>query len=313
MEIERLKRVLKGVCVVMVTPFDEKLNVDIDSLRRQVRFIVDNGIKEGRGVIISTGSTGECPMLTIEERKKILEVIVEEARGEVPIIAGCNHTSTLKVIELVKHAESVGASGAMISPPYYWAPTEEVIIEHYKTIAKATKLGITVYNNHFASQVDIPLSVLKKLIEIDNIVGFKENTPLISKLIQVVKEIGDKVNVINGSGERNEPFASFIGVKGVVSALANFAPKTALSMCEAESRGDYEKAKKIHSDLMPLFKTIWWRKDGDSSRYISYVKEAMKMMGIISHSNVRPPILPLKEEERQKLEKALKAVGFLKE
>jgi len=313
MEIERLRKVLKGVCAVMVTPFDEELKVDIDSLRRQVRFLINNGIREGRGVIISTGSTGECPMLTTEERKKILEVILEEAKGEVPVIAGCNHTSTLEVIELVKHAESAGASGVMISPPYYWAPTEEVIIEHYKTIAKTTKLGITVYNNHFASQVDIPLSVLKKLVQIDNIVGFKENTPLISKLIQVVKEIGDKINVINGTGERNEPFASFAGVQGVVSALANFAPETALSMYEAGSRGDYEKAKKIHSDLMPLFKTIWWREDNDSSRYISYVKEAMKVMDIISHSNVRPPILPLKEEERQKLEEALKAVGFLKE
>ncbi|MBC7190392.1 4-hydroxy-tetrahydrodipicolinate synthase [Candidatus Aerophobetes bacterium] len=311
MEKEKLKKVLRGVCVVIVTPFDSELKVDTESLKRIVRFIINNGIKEGRGIIISTGSTGECPMLTIEERKKILEIIVEEAKGEAPVIAGCNHASTLKVVELVKHAESVGASGVMISPPYYWAPTEEVIIEHYKTIAKATKLGITVYNNYFASQVDIPLSVLKKLVQIDNIVGIKENTPLISKLIQVIKEIGNNVNIINGSGERNEPFSSFIGVKGVVSALANFAPKIALHMYEAESNGDYEKAKKIHSDLMPLFKTIWWREDGDSSRYISYVKEAMKMMGIISHSNVRPPLLPLKKEEKEKLEKALKIVGFL--
>lgn len=312
MKPKGLKEILKGVVVVMITPFDDQLNVEIPSLRNQVRLLVDNGLKQGFGVLVTTGSTGECPMLSEGERKKILEVVIEEARGEVPVVAGCNHLSAMTVTELVRHAESVGASGVMVSPPYYWAPSERVILEHYKTVAKATNLGILVYNNYFATQVDISLATIKKLIQIDNIVALKENTPLMGKLVQVVEAVGDKVTVISGCGERNEPYASLIGVKGFVSSLANFAPKIALNMYKAESAGEYKKAKEINSKLMPLFKVIWWRgDDGDSSRYISYIKEAMKMLGIISHSSVRPPILPINKEEKQKLKDQLEIMGLL--
>jgi len=312
MKPERLKKVLKGVDVVMITPFNDQLDVDISSLRNQVRFLVDNGIKEGSGVLTSTGSTGECPMLSVEERKKILEVVIEESRGEVPVIAGCNHSSTMAVMELVKHAESVGASGVMISPPYYWAPAEEVILEHYKTIAKATNLGIMVYNNWFATQVDIPLNTIKQLIQIDNIVALKENSLLISKLIQVVETVGDKITIVNGNGEKTEPCGHLAGCTGIVSSLANFAPNIALRMYELESTGNYEEAKKFHSGLMPFFNMVWWRGGGDSAQYISYIKEAMKMLGIISHSTVRPPILPISGGERQKLRAQLEVMDLLK-
>jgi len=250
-------------------------------------------------------------MLSVEERKRILEVIVEEAKGKIPIVAGCNHASTMTVVELVKHAESAGASGVMVSPPYYWAPTEQVILEHYKKVAKATSLGILIYNNYFASQVDIPIPTLRKLSQIDNIVALKENTAVLGKLIQVVEEVGDKLTVISGLGERHEPYASFIGTKGFVSSLANFAPGISLEMYEAEKAGKYEEAKRLHSQLMPLFKLVWWRGDGDSSRYISYVKEIVKMQGIISHSLVRPPLLPIGEEEKIKLKDQLKTMGLL--
>ena len=311
MELKKFKDTLRGVDVVMVTPFDEKLNVDIPGLRKLVRFIIDNGLKEGVGVLTSTGSTGECPMLSVEERKRILEVIVEEAKGEVPVIAGCNHASTMTVVELVKHAESAGASGVMVSPPYYWAPTEQVILEHYRKVAEATNLGILVYNNYFASQVDIPIPTLRKLSQIDNIVALKENTAVLGKLIQVVEAVRDELTVISGLGERHEPYASFIGTKGFVSSLANFAPRISLEIYETEKAGKYEEAKRLHSQLMPLFKLVWWRGDGDSSRYISYVKEIVRMRGIISHSAVRPPILPMDESKKEKLRNQLRTMGLV--
>lgn len=148
-----LREKIKGVVVVMVTPFKENYEIDEDALRKLTRFLVESGIKEGKGVLVPAGSTGECPMLTEEERRYIFKVIKEEAGNAVPILGGCNHTDTRAVIKLVQYAEEAGLDGVMISPTYYWKPNEEMILNHFRAIAKATNMGIMVYNNWFASQL----------------------------------------------------------------------------------------------------------------------------------------------------------------
>jgi len=310
MNPEELKKVLRGVIVLMMTPFDDELNLDITSLRKEVKFLLDNGLERGNAVLVAMGSVGEFPMLTLTERKKILEVILEETEGRIPVIPACCHTNIRTVIELMHHAESVGAAGAMVSPPYYYdGLNEEAVLQWHKAIAKATKLGMVVYNNWFATQLDIPLSVIEKLVQIDNIVGFKEITRDYQKIHRLTEITEDKIIILNGTSERNEPFASFMGTKGFFTALPNYAPKFSLQMWQLVSKANYEEAKKLHFKLMPLFRLTSF--EARALRGISYVKEAMKMRDIISSSSVRPPLLSINEEERRKLRNELKRLGLL--
>jgi len=307
---EELKKVLHGVIVLIMTPFDDELNLDIPSLRKEVKFLLDNGLKRGNAVLVPMGSAGEFPMLTLQERKRILEVILEKAEGRIPVVSTCCHTNIRAVIELMHHAESVGVAGAMVSPPYYYnGLNEEAVLQWYKTIAKATNLGMIVYNNYFATQLDIPLSIIEKLTQSEKIVGFKEITCNYEKIHRLTEITEGRIVILNGTSERNEPYASFMGTKGFFTSLPNYAPKFSLQMWQLVSKANYEEAKKLHFKLMPLFRLISF--GARALRGNNYVKEAMKMRGIISSSSVRPPLLSINEEERQKLRNELKKLGLL--
>jgi len=302
---KELKEKLKGVVVVMTTPFRSDFELDEEGLRKQTRFLIDSGIKEGAGVLVPTGSTGECPMLTEEERKKVFKIVVEEAQGKVPVVAGCNHTDTRAVIRLAHYAEEVGADGLMISPPYYWAPSEEIILNHYKTICKETDLGIMVYNNWFASQVDISVETMKKLAELPNIVALKENTPYIDKFDKMAATLRDKITIINGDGEHHEPYASLMGAKGFVAAVANFIPKTMLEIYKAEKEGNYVKALEIHRKIAPLIDVV---AEGESfADYIAGTKAAMEITGLPA-GPPRPPLIPADKKRKEKLREVLTKV-----
>ena len=139
MNFQYLREKLVGIIVVTTTAFTSSYEIDREGIRRHTRFLIDSGIKEGMGVLLPTGSTGECPSLREDERKEVMKIVIDEARGEVPVVCGCNHTDTRVVIELAKFAQEAGADGVMISPPYYWKPSEDVIIRHYKKIAEEIK------------------------------------------------------------------------------------------------------------------------------------------------------------------------------
>jgi len=302
MKPEELKEKIKGVVVVMTTPFKPNFELDEKGLRKQTRFLLDNGIRNGSGVLVPTGSTGECPMLTDEERRRVIQIVKEEAKDEVPVVAGCNHTDTRTVIKLVHYAEEVGVDGVMISPPYYWKPSEEILLNHYETIAKETDLGIMVYNNWFASQLDIPIESMVKLAEIPNIVALKECTPNIHKFIGMINALGDTITIVNGSGTAYEPACSAVGSRGFVSGEANFIPKTSVEIYRAEEEGDYNRALKLCRQIAPLVDFIL---GGTSpADYIARIKATMDMVGIPA-GPPRPPLLPPDEQTKAQLKKLL--------
>lgn len=305
LNLEELRESIRGVVVVMVTPFKEDYEVDEEGVRKLTRFLIDSGIKRGTGVLVPTGSTGECPMLTDEERARIFKIVKEEVGNTVPVLGGCNHTDTRTVIKLVRYAEEVGLDGVMISPPYYWKPNEQIVLTHYRAIAKETKLGIMVYNNWFASQWDIPVETLIKLVnEVPNIVALKENTPYIEKFSKVVGAIGDKISVINGAGEPHEPYTALMGARGFVTGEACIIPKTCVAIYEAEVKKDYEKAREILRQAQPLLDFFFAGEHGAS--YLVRIKAAMNIVGLPG-GIPRLPLLPASEEVKQKAKKALDA------
>lgn len=291
---QKLKERIKGVVVVMVTPFLENSEIDEKGLRKLTRFLVESGIREGQGVLVPTGSTGECPMLSAEERKEIFAIVKEEAGNEVPVLGGCNHCDTREVIKMVHYAEEVGLDGVMISPPYYWKPNEQILLNHFKAVAQESGLGIMVYNNWFASQWDIPVETVEKLVEeVPSVVALKENTPFIAKFAEMARKLGGRIAIINGAGEPHEPYAGLMGARGFVSGIACVIPQTCLAIYQAESSGDFFKAKEIVDCIAPL--VGFFVKGNHDADYILRIKAVMNLLGLPG-GLPRLPLLPASQE-----------------
>lgn len=305
MNRQDLKEKLKGIVGIAITPMNENRELDKVGWRKHLNFLVSNGINGDRGVIVTTGSTGECGALNIRERKELLEIAIDEVGNDVPIIAGCNHSDAYQVIDLAQHAEELGAAGVMILPPYYYTPTDEVVLDFYNLVSEHVGLGIMLYNNIEVTHKDVSIEVLTSLAESSNVVGIKECTPNFFKMAQVARRLGDKITVINGHGEFLEPFAALAGTDGFISSIANFAPELTIEMWKARSEGKYGEAVEIrrrfspYLDLAQRLATI-----GGEPKVLSLLKRAVDLVG----SNGGPGRLPLRElssEEERQLRQAL--------
>lgn len=301
-----LKESIEGVAVVMTTAFTDHFELDEEGIREQTRFIIENGVVYGTGVLVPAASTSEFPMLTVAEYHKAIQIVKEEAGDKVPVVAGCCHTSTHTVIKMAQLAKEAKADGLMVSPPYYWKPSDETILAHFRAVSEATDLGIMVYNNWFATQVDIPLGTLVQLADIPEVVSLKDNTLNMTKFINTADALGEKLTIFNGMGLAREPACAFAGAKGFVSGLANLLPKINVDIYLAEKSGDYHKAKKLVKGLTPLMDIIAGGKDGLEN--IGRLKAAMQMAGIPSGPG-RPPIVPPNEDIKSQLQEALKEIS----
>ena len=304
MEPEELREKVRGVNLIMMTPFKEDLSVDEAGLRKNTRYLIKQGLKEGYGVLITTGSAGECSTLDIEERKAIVRTVVEEAQGEVPVLIGCNDTSTARVIDMARYAQDIGADGVMILPPYYKKPSEEMILSFYETIAEAIDIGIMVYDNVGLCKVDMSVALLSKLAQIDNVVALKECTPSYQKFNWVLQDLGEKLAILNGNGQEDEPYCFLRGAVGFVSFAGNFLPQQSLDLYRACLEGNFGKAKEIQQRIV-TYPDIF----NAPGRDIAVIKVAMDMLGL-SGGPVRPPLLQARAEDRENVRKFLSDLGL---
>ena len=303
---KELKEKIKGVAVPMITPFKEDQKVDEDGIRKLTRYLINNGIAGENGFLIPTGSTGESPMLNDKEIKNIFTIVKEEAGNKVMVMGGCSHTNIRTVIKLVNHAEEVGLDSVIISPPYYWRPTDDNILTHYKTISKETNLGIMVYNNWFANQYDMSVDIITRLIEdVPNIVALKENTTKIEKFAKIIDRVGDRIAIINGMGPRHEPWTSFMGAKGSVVAAANLLTKTSVDIYKATSTGDYEIAKSLLKKADPIFNFILGG-IAFSSDFIQRIKALMNFVGLPG-GIPRLPLISVDKELKSEIVKIIES------
>ena len=311
MKPEELKKALKGICAIAVTPMTEDRQVNYEGVRNHIRFLIGKGInKDNNCTLVVGGSTGECGALTIAERKKLIETAVDEAGDELPIIAGCNHSNIEDVKDLMAHAEGAGAAGVMVLSPYYYVPTDVAVLRFYKEISKAANIGILLYNNLEVTHKDVPLEVMEQLVDSSNVVGIKECTPNFAKMEKVARKIGGKIAVINGHGEFLEPFAALAGTAGFISSTSNFAPEIAVEMWKARNAGDYVAAKKIRDRLTPYLDLAAAESaTGGEPVVLAILKRAAALVG----SDCGPGRIPLPEitpELDAKIEKMLKEVGL---
>ena len=291
---------ITGSIPAMVTPMLEDGSVDYASLRK----LIDWHIAEGTDCIGVVGTTGESPTVNVEEHREIIRVSVEQAKGRVPIMAGCGANSTAEAIELAKFAKSVGADCQLQVVPYYNKPTQEGLYQHFKAIAESVPdLPVILYNVPGRSVADMQHETVLRLAQVPGIVGIKEATGNIERAQWLIRDLPKEFAVYSG----DDPSAVALmlcGGKGNVSVTANVAPRLMHELCVAAMAGNVQKAMEIQFKLMPMHKHLFVEANPIP------VKWAMARMGLCG-GTLRLPMTELSQSQQPVVEAALRASGLI--
>jgi len=289
----------RGSMVAIVTPFRNGV-VDADALSRLVEF----HIAEGTDVIVPCGTTGESATLSHEEHHRVMQIVVEACAGKRKVLAGTGSNNTEEAIQLTRFAKKAGADGALMITPYYNKPTQEGLVQHYSAVARAVDLPIVLYNVPGRTSVSLNPETVARLSQVPNIVGIKEATGSLQFVSKLVQLCGPDFAVISGDDFTTLPLLAVGGV-GAISVTANIAPRDAAEMIRAFREGNYQKAQALHYKLWPLHEAMFLETNPIP------VKAALALMGRVSWE-IRLPMTPLSEPNRQKLRKTLEEYGLLK-
>jgi 4-hydroxy-tetrahydrodipicolinate synthase len=288
-----------GVGTALVTPFTSSGAVDEAGVRRLARRQVEAGVH----FLVPCGTTGEAPTLSAEEKRRVVELVVEEAGGRVPVLAGAGGYDTREVVESARAMHEAGAHGLLSVTPYYNKPTPEGLFRHYEAIAAATPLPIVVYNVPGRTGCNVDPLTLARLASIPHVVGVKEASGNMTQICEVLKAVGPDFLVLSGDDALALP-AMAVGARGVISVASNEVPAEMAQLVEAALRNDFAAAREIHSRLLPLMLANF-----AESNPIP-VKAAMAQMGLLEE-NYRLPMVPPGAQTREKLLRALAGVGLV--
>ncbi len=289
----------EGSMVAMVTPF-KRGKVDEKALISMVNW----QIEEGTDAIIPCGTTGESATLDFDEHYRVIEVVVKAVKGRVPVIAGTGANSTDEAILITRKARELGADGALLVSPYYNKPTQQGIYLHYKAVADSVKgFPLILYNVPGRTSSNILPETVARLAEVRNIVGIKEATGDMKQASELLRLVGGGFTVLSGDDFTTLPMY-VLGGKGAISVSANVLPKKQALMWDAWKAGDIEHARRLHFELEPLNKAMFIETNPIP------VKTALAMMGLIKEE-FRLPLCRMGDENRKKLEKALKGYRLI--
>lgn len=288
----------EGTFVVAVTPFDKKGKLDVEALKENIDFYVENGV---HGIVV-TGSTGEFAALSDDETKKIHETAVKHVNGRVPLIAGTAACSTKKVIETTSYAEDIGIDGALVVPPFYSKIDDEEIFNHYNKIGTSVDLPIMLYNNPFTSKIDIKPELISKISEIDNIKYVKESSGDITRIWKILELTRGKMTVFCGADNLAlESF--FMGAKGWICVAANIFPRETSLLYElANIKKDYDRALKNYQSLLPLYNYL-----EDTGKFTHIAKYGLELRGKKA-GLPREPFLSLSEQHKGKIKEIIENI-----
>lgn len=286
----RLREALTGVIGFPITPFRRDLSIDVEALRRNVRAMLEHPL----AAIVAAGGTGELYSLTPREHLHVVTLVVEEARGKVPVIAGTGFNSVLGA-ELASQAAAAGASGILAFPPYYPGAEEDGLVQYYGALGHATPLGLLIYSRDWfhpgAAMVERLAAAIPTLI------GWKDGQGDIRRLQMIKERVGDRLCWIGGAGDDMVPAYYAIGIRAFTSSIANVSPRLALQLHDAGSRGDSAALQQMMTEyVIPLYAMRARRKGHE----VTVMKELMTMLGLAG-GGVRPPLVPLHPEEFEEL------------
>lgn len=283
----------KGSIVAIVTPFRNG-EIDEERLRELVEFQIENGT-DG---IVPCGTTGEASTLDYDEHDRVIEIVVQQAKKRVPVIAGTGSNSTKEAIEITEHAKRVGADGALLVTPYYNKPTQEGLYRHYKTVAESVALPQILYNVPGRTGVNMLPETVARLADISNIVGIKEASGSLQQVSEIISLCGDGIEVLSGDDFITFPIMA-CGGSGVISVTANIMPKEVAGLVDAFNAGNLEEARRLHLKLLRISNAMFIETNPTP------VKTALGLMGKCD-DEVRLPLAPMSEANRNKLAAVMK-------
>jgi len=290
---------LEGVYTALVTPMASDGAVDEKALRRLVDFQVEGGVSG----LVPVGTTGESPTLDGDECKRVIRIVVEQARGRVPVIAGAGSNSTAEAIHYAKYAKEAGADATLQVAPYYNKPTSQGFLGHFRAIADAVDLPMIVYNIPGRTGKNIDNPTMLELAKHRNIVGVKEASGDIGQIMDLVAHKPADFSVLSGDDNLVFPIMALGGV-GVISVASNLVPKEMARFVGAALKGDWSGARRMHYELLPLFKAIFIETNPIP------IKAALAMKGMITES-YRLPMCAMAPKNRESLQATLKELKIL--
>ena len=286
-----------GCGTALVTPFKGDLSLDEAALRTLVR----RQLAAGVNFLVPCGTTGESPTLEAAEHRRVVEIVLEEAKGRVPVLAGAGGYNTAKVVAMAREMEALGADGILSVTPYYNKPTQEGLYEHYKAIAAAVKVPIIVYSVWGRTGINVVPATLKRLATIDNILGVKEASGNINQMGQVILQTPDDFVVLSGDDSMTLPLLA-LGGRGLISVASNEIPAEMTAMVRAGLAGDFAKARALHYRYLPLMDVNFIESNPIP------VKAALALMGLIKPV-WRLPLTPPTSESLNKISRVLAECG----
>ncbi len=288
----------RGSITALVTPFKNGL-VDEEALRR----LVEWQITEGTHGLVPTGTTGESPTLNFDEHKRVIEVVIEAARGRVPVIAGTGSNATDEAIELSQHAEKAGANGLLIVNPYYNKPTQEGLYQHFKAINDKVGIPIVIYNIPGRTNIDMSVETMARVFELKNVTSVKDATANLARVSQQRAAMGPEFNQLSGEDATALAFMAH-GGHGCISVASNVAPRLCAEFQNACMKGDFAAALKLQDRLMPLFDALFVETNPGPVKY------AASRLGLCS-AEMRLPMVPVTDAGKKVVDAALAKVGLL--
>jgi 4-hydroxy-tetrahydrodipicolinate synthase len=296
---QEANRAYSGIMAPMVTPFTEDEELDEGALRRHTNFLIEAGVH----MLFPVCTTGEAWALTREERARVCEIVVEEARGRVPVLAGTGALTTRTTVDLTRAAQDRGVDGVIVITPYYlMAPTEEEFYRHYVTVASATSLPVFPYNHPIQSGLSMSPDLVARLAEVDNIVGMKDGRDL-ALTIEFIRRTPPSFVVWQGPDNLTFP-GLVVGCAGAIPAVANLAPALCVELYQAFRSGDWQRAMRAQEKVSLLRNALLL------GTFPAALKEAMRMVGM-PVGPARRPAGALSTESRHRLQQVLEAVGVL--
>ena len=289
-----------GTYTAIVTPFRNG-KIDEAALERLVRAQIRAGV-DG---IVPVGTTGESPTVDCEEHIQLIALSVKFARGRIKVLAGTGANATNEAIELTQRAEKAGADGSLQVAPYYNKPTQEGLFQHFRAIARSTRLPIVLYSIPGRCGIEIGVDTVKRLAQAcKNIIGIKEAGGNADRVSQLRAELGPRFEILSGDDSLTLPFMA-VGAQGVISVVSNVIPRQVAQMVKAYAAGKTRAALKLHQQYYPLFKDLFIETNPVP------VKAALAMLGQIQEE-YRLPLVPMSAKNREVLRGTMKAVGLMR-
>ncbi len=287
-----------GVGTALVTPFTTSGDLDEAAVRRLARRQIDAGIH----FLCPCGTTGENPTLTDAERLRTIEIVVEESKGRVPVLAGAGGYDTRELIDIAGEMARRGVSGFLSVTPYYNKPTQEGLYQHYRAFAESTPLPIVVYNVPGRTGVNVDVATIVRLSAVPNVVGVKEASGNVTQMCEICGAVPDDFLVLSGDDALTLPVMA-IGGRGIVSVASNEVPSEMARMVELAEAGDFAGARRLHRELLPLMQVNFI----ESSPIP--VKTAMALMGLVEEV-FRLPLVPPRPASRERITQVLRDLGL---